>query len=326
MNTAIEKKFINMISSSLNKFKWKKDSLATCRCFKCGDSQKNRTKTRGYFYINKDHYYYKCHNCGFSCTVKTVLENIAPQLAKEFAVECYRNNLHGMTFQETVLPVQQKIVPSYIGTCITKLTPSHYARKYVEERKIPEDKMGLLYYADDFSVIANKFLKESLKEPRLVIPFFDESGKVIGVQGRSFDKNAKIRYITCKSPHVERLWYGLERINTLNNVFIVEGPLDSLFLPNCIAMVGSSYSVPEKLKDSKLTFVFDNEPRNRQLHAMMEHAINDGHNIVIWPNILEKDVNEMFIKYGREKVLSLIDTNTYSENTARLKFLTWRKT
>lgn len=328
MISIIDRKFINMVSSSLEKFKWKKDNVATCRCYKCGDSQKNKSKTRGYFYINKDHYYYKCHNCGFSCTVKTILEDLAPSLAKEYVLEAYKNNFFGNTFSVTVEKKEEVIVPDYIGTCIIDLPERHKARQYVLSRKIPESKHKYLYYCEDFSKIAQKFFKSSFSEPRLIIPFFDDNNKVIGVQGRSFDKNAKIRYITYKSPHVERLWYGLERINSLKPVYVVEGPLDSLFLDNAIAMVGSSYpdAMPKKIQGSELIFVYDNEPRNAALHAMMAKSIDAGHKVVIWPPMDEKDINEMVLKYGPDEVRRILDTSTYSGNVARLKFQNWRRT
>ena len=323
----IDKKFINLVSSSLERFKWRHNNIATCRCFMCGDSKKNKNKTRGYFYSNKGHYFYKCHNCGFSCTIKTVLENVAPQLAKEYALESYRTNSFGLTFS-TKEPEPEVVVPSYIGTPILELPSSHYAREYVEKRKIPQDKLQLLYFTDNFNNIAEKFFKHSAKEPRLVIPFFDDNHKVIGVQGRAFLETSRMRYITLKSPHVDRLWYGLDRINALNHVYIVEGPLDSLFLPNAVAMVGSSYpeTMPSKLHSANLIFVFDNEPRNVEVHHMMEKAIEGGHRIVIWPQILEKDINEMCLKYGADKAKEMLDNNIYSYNTARLKFLSWRKT
>ena len=72
-------------------------------------------------------------------------------------------------------------------------------------------------------------------------------------------------------------------------------------------------------------FAFDNEPRNIQLHNMMEKAIDNGHSIVVWPNIPEKDINEMVLAYGYDRTKEMLDINTYSGNTARLKFLTWRK-
>lgn len=326
MTSYIDKKFINMMSSSLEKFKWRRDNIATCRCFVCGDSKRSKTKTRGYFYANKGQYYYKCHNCGFSCTIRTALENVAPQLAREYALESYKQGFTGSSFKDEVKP-EPVIVPDYIGTCISFLPDNHYAKKYVRSRKIPEDKEDLLYYCPNFSIIAQKFMKTSLVEPRLVIPFFDEKKTVVGVQGRAFNPDAKIRYITYKSPHVERLWYGIERVNALNDVYVVEGPLDSLFIPNAIAMVGSSYPelMPNKLSGAKLIFAFDNEPRNVELHRMMEKAIDNNHSIVIWPNIKEKDINEMIVNYGYEKTKHMLDSNTYSGNHARLKFSQWRK-
>lgn len=325
MNPFIDKKFINLMSSALDKFKWRRDNIATCRCFMCGDSKKSKSKTRGYFYANKGQYFYKCHNCGFACTVKTALENVAPQLAREYALETFKGNTAAFIADTIKPPVP--IVPSFIGTCITNLPDNHYAKKYIRTRQIPKDKEELLYFCENFSLIAEKFFKTSLRESRLVIPFFDENKKVIGVQGRSFDLDARIRYITYKSPHVDRLWYGLDRINALNTVYVVEGPLDSLFIPNAIAMVGSSYpeTIPAKIAESKLVFAFDNEPRNCELHHMMDRAIENGHSVVIWPNIKEKDINEMIISYGYEKTKEILDTNTYSGNSARLKFLTWRK-
>jgi hypothetical protein len=327
MQTVVDKKYINMVSASLEKFKWKKDNMAACRCFKCGDSQKNKTKTRGYFYVNKDQYYYKCHNCGFCCTVKTVLENLSPQLAKEYSLETYKMNIGRNMFMTADVVVKERIVPDYIGKCITDLPKDHYAREYVMKRQIPEDKLHLLYFTEDFSKIAEKFFKTSFREPRLVIPFFDDKDRVVGVQGRSFEVNAKIRYITYKSPHIERLWYGLNSINALKPVYVVEGPIDSLFVSNAIAMVGSSYPdpLPTKIENSKLIFVFDNEPRNIVLHHMMERAINEGHKIVIWPSIPEKDINEICLKYGTEKMKQMLDSNTYSTNAARLKFGAWKR-
>ena len=91
MSIYIDKKYVNMLSGSLEKFKWKKENLATCRCFKCGDSLKNKTKTRGFFFENKGNYVYKCHNCGIACSLYSVLESISPSLCKEYAFENFNS-------------------------------------------------------------------------------------------------------------------------------------------------------------------------------------------------------------------------------------------
>jgi hypothetical protein len=44
MSSYIDKKYINMVSPLLEKFKWKKDNLANCRCPLCGDSDRSKIK------------------------------------------------------------------------------------------------------------------------------------------------------------------------------------------------------------------------------------------------------------------------------------------
>ena len=62
MSIYLDKKYINLISPTLEKFKWKKDNLANCRCPICGDSELSKTKARGYFFTSDNSYFYKCHN------------------------------------------------------------------------------------------------------------------------------------------------------------------------------------------------------------------------------------------------------------------------
>ena len=66
MSIYVDKKYINLVSSSLDKFKWKSESIANCRCAICGDSSKSKIKARGYFYSKGNDFFYKCHNCNFS--------------------------------------------------------------------------------------------------------------------------------------------------------------------------------------------------------------------------------------------------------------------
>jgi DNA primase len=92
----------------------------------------------------------------------------------------------------------------------------------------------------------------------LVIPFYNESKELIGVQGRSLEANSKVRYITLKKDSVEKLWYGLWRVNPQETIYITEGPIDSIFLPNAVAMVGAAgdMKLPEKIANSEVVYVF----------------------------------------------------------------------
>jgi hypothetical protein len=333
----IDKKYVNLVSGSLERFKWKKDSIATCRCFKCGDSKKNKAKTRGYFFEHKGNYVYKCHNCGFSCNLYSVLESISPSLCKEYAFEVFKEK----NPKQEIKPKQEKRTPIFtdLGTRLDLLNEDHKAVKYVQSRKIPKEKYSNFYYSSDFSKIMQSFGKESgNKEARLVIPFYDQMGLLIGVQGRSFQenqidqKNRKenegIRYITLKKEGQERLWYNLDKVNPNETVYVTEGPIDSMFIPNAVAMQGAGWleTLPDKLIKSKVVFIFDNEPRNAEIVSLIGKYIDAGRNVVVWPEeINKKDINDMILAYGESITIKLIINNVYSGLKAKMKYTYWKK-
>jgi hypothetical protein len=323
----IDKKYVNLVSGSLEKFKWKKDSLATCRCFKCGDSKKNKSKTRGYFFEHKGNYVYKCHNCGFTCNLYGVLESISPSLCKEYAFEVYKDKT-----PETVKdhkPEKRQPVFTELGIRLDLLNNEHKAVKYVESREIPKEKYSNFYYCPDFSKVMSSFDREGRSEARLVIPFYNEEGRLIGVQGRSFeDGNPSLRYITLKEEGQERLWYNLDKVDPHSTVYVTEGPIDSMFVPNGIAMQGAGWleELPKKIQKSKVVFIFDNEPRNFEIVSLLGRYIDAGRNVVLWPDeISKKDINDMVKVYGQKTVLKLVINNVYSGLKAKMKYTYWKK-
>jgi hypothetical protein len=327
MSLYIDKKYVNLVSGSLEKFKWKKENLATCRCFKCGDSVRNKSKTRGYFFEHKGKYVYKCHNCGFACGLYGVLESVSPTLCKEYSFENFREKEP----EKFVEPVRQQIEPLFtnLGVRLDRLNPEHKAVKYVASREIPKEKYNNFYYCNDFSEVLRTFGKDGRKEDRLVIPFYDETGELLGVQGRSFNEcKDAIRYITVKRPGCESLWYNLDKVDPRETVFVTEGPIDSMFIPNAVAMQGAKWidELPDKIKKSKVVFIFDNEPRNEEIINILGKYVESGRHVVIWPSeINKKDVNDMVKAYGPHLTMKLIINNVYSGLTAKMKYTYWKR-
>jgi hypothetical protein len=329
MSIYIDKKYVNMVSGSLEKFKWKKENLATCRCFKCGDSLKNKTKTRGFFFENKGNYVYKCHNCGVACSLYSVLESISPSLCKEYAFENFKDkNPEPLVTTKTE---KKQPVFSDLGTRLDLLNADHPAVKYVQSREIPKEKYCNFYYCSDFSRIMSAFDREGSKEGRLVIPFYDESGNLIGVQGRIIEEKAQekaIRYITLKNEGEERLWYNIDKVDARDTVYVTEGPIDSMFIPNGISMQGAGCleDLPKKISKSKVVFIFDNEPRNLEIVHLIGKYIEAGRNVVIWPNEIDKkDINDMVMAFGESMTMKLIINNVYSGLKAKVKYTYWKK-
>ena len=339
-----------MISPQLEKFSWKKENLASCRCTICGDSQKNKSKVRGYFYQKKNDFFYKCHNCGIGMNLYNFLKEVSPSLCKEYSLERYRNGENGKAnykkpkveevfkFKDSKPKFKKKDTLLDELQCLNDLPSDHIAVKFANMRKIPKQHWKLLYYTDDFTSFGKKLDPDATlwgKEERLVIPFFNSHGTVVGAQGRVLTMSGEVqaretlRYITIKAKKsIDSLWYGLWRIDPKKTVYVVEGPIDSFFLDNTVAMVGaSSYkSTPSHLRDSELVFIMDNEPRNSAVCNYNHELIKMGHKVCIWPeNIEEKDLNDLAFSMSVRKIQKMIDANTVEGLSAELKFNEWKK-
>lgn len=334
MSTYIDKMFINIISPMLEKFAWKKETLANCRCPICGDSQKHKNKARGFFFQKGNDFFYRCHNCNFSSNLYNFLEQVSPNHCKEYAIRRWANGENGKSnYKKPKIKFEKpKFKKIELVNCVpvSSLEDDHECKKYVLSRKIPF--IDQLYYTENFADVASAIdpeKKDLLKEKRLVIPIYDENNTLIGVQGRYIGSSKKaIRYITIKKNGIERLWYGLNRVNN-EPVFIVEGPLDSLFLPNGVATLGmdSKIQIPEVISNKKLIFVIDNEPRNKAVVSTMQNLIQQKFDVVVWPkSIKEKDINDMVLS-GKttEQLIEIIKQNTYNGLQAQLKLNEWKK-
>ena len=330
----IDVKYINLCSSFLEKFKQKHTNLWNFRCPICGDSKKSKTKCRGFVYEKRNKYFYRCHNCNYGTSFNKFLEKISPALHKDYITEQYKEDAWRKKDVSNILP-EFNFVPEFNHVLqgmdsISSLATDHPARSYLKNRLIPERYFRDLYFCKKFkkwtnTVIPNKFSSLSLEHdaPRLVIPFFDDRHNVIGYQGRSFDPNEQSKYITIKMKGVENLIYGRERLNKNKKTYCVEGPLDSLFLPNCLATAGLNF------KDLTLgnIIVLDNERRNVQIVDALKKVIANGYSVCIWPDsVTEKDINEMVMNgMATEQIVDIIDNNTYSGLQADFQLSRWKK-
>ena len=329
MQSYIDVKYVNIISPLLQQFKKKGDFLWNFRCPYCGDSQKSRTKARGFVYRKKNDLFYKCHNCGVGTTLGKLIEHLDSKSYKDYIMERYKSGVKTVNkepefkFNEPVF--RSKDICSTLNS-LSELEAQHPARKIIDRRNLPISSYKDLFLCPEFykftnRLIPNKFPSLDGDHPRLLIPFRDEEGEVFAYQGRAFG-NEQPKYLTIKLQERDKI-FGLDKIDKRKEVLVVEGPLDSLFLDNCIAVAGAD--VPNL--DCDFTVVFDNEPRNKELLKQVEKAINRGHKICLWPEGMEyKDINDMILGgYTKEEIHDLIKHNTYQGTTATLWFTKWRK-
>jgi len=333
MSLYIDIKFVSFISPKLDRFTRKSEYLWNFRCPICGDSTKNKLKSRGYIYRRKSELFYSCHNCGASTSFGNFLKMLDVSLYKQYQFERFKNESSGNIAKPDLTLVKTKPVfdnkPKICLPSVDELDNDHSAKQFVIKRKIPKEHWINLYYANDFKEFVHKILPDYDKilvaeEPRLIIPFYDENKNLLGFQGRALS-NSKIRYITIKVSDDNLKVYGLDKLDKSKRIYVVEGPIDSMFLDNAIAAMDASlYNVILSVGNHDYVFVYDNEPRNVEVCRHMKRTIELGKNICIWPkNIQEKDINDMIL--AGHSPQSIIDSNTFNNHRAMLEFATWKK-
>ncbi len=318
----VDVKYINLISSRLGKFKKVKNGLYNCRCCFCGDSLKNKNKARGYLYQVKNNTNFKCHNCGINISFNNFLKQIDTVIHKQYIFEKFKDGKSGRNFTADE-PVFKFETPKFKPKLdLPRASENDVASDYLNKRKINPNKF---YYADKFKSWTNS-LKEVFDdvrndEARIIIPLFYKD-TLIGFQGRALGPS-KVKYITVMLDENAPKIYGLDEIRRQSPVFITEGPFDSTFIRNSIAMCGADVHV-SSWGISDPIFVYDNEPRNTEIVNRISRVIEQGSKVVIWPsNIHEKDINDMVL--SGHNVQDLVESNTYSGLEAKLKFTTWKK-
>ena len=338
MSLYTDQKYVGLLSPRLDLFKQVRQNLWNSRCPICGDSQKNKSKKRMYIYAKKQDLFVKCHNCGYGASLGNFIKQLDPHLHSQYVLERYSQGQtnHRKTKEPEFRFEKPKFKPRPVSIdlpSINELDEEHFARKYFESRKIPESFKNRVYFSEDFKKWAQSVCKVDYsnlgkEEPRMVIPFYDTEGKLIAAQGRALGQN-ELRYITVKVEEDSHKIYGLDRWNPETTTYIVEGPIDSMFLPNCLAVAGGDLQ-SIKLDKKQCVLIFDNESRNEHTVKKLMKAIDDGWTVVIWSNLRSdkrkfKDINDLIINgLSTDEILEMINKRTMKGLEADWTAREWR--
>ena len=342
MSISIESKYIRLISSRLRNFKQKKDYLWNFSCPICGDSKKNLSKARGYVFQKGTNLFFNCHNCGVGTNLGNLIKHVDPSLHKEYVLERYKSGESG--FSNFKSPSFDIPAPRFDKVAkekhfehaewVSKLPSGHFCLVYCTNRRFLSIMVDTLLFTPNYKKFCDALVpnhgKEITADARLVIPFYDKYNTLIGVSGRALENSDyKLRYVTLRTNESQdKLIYGMDKVNTNELVKIVEGPLDSMFLTNCVGSGDSALIQTAKLIDAEnKVLIFDNEPRNKEIVKLMDDAIKLGYNVVIWPDTMEqKDINEMVMaSFSPAEIERIISSNTFTGLRAQMKFISWKK-
>jgi predicted RNA-binding Zn-ribbon protein involved in translation (DUF1610 family) len=319
----VDSKYIGLVSSRLQKFKRVKSDLYNFRCPICGDSTRNKNKARGYIYAVKNNTNFKCHNCGASLSFNNFLKEMDPTLHKQYTLEKFKEGHTGRGFVVEAPKLEFKKPVFKKSLNLPKASEVPVAKEYLEKRKLNPEKF---YFADKFKEWTNTqkvtFDTIGRDECRIIIPMYDRDNNLIGFQGRSLVPNS-VKYITVMLDEEAPKIYGLNEVNEQLPIYVVEGPFDSTFINNSVALCGSDGDLGY-FEGSNVILVYDNEPRNREIVNRIGKCISRGQSVVIWPSgIIEKDINDMVL--SGLNVMDVLKSNTYSGLEAKIKFNNWKK-
>lgn len=335
MSVLIDKLYVNFLSGRLERFRWIRSNLALCRCPFCGDGKKG-TRTRFYIYENVKYgstaYNVECKNCGFSMSFHNFLKDWDPSLFREYRLEKFRDKFgreSRQMFQEQVTETSCVIDPKLetidlVGTIkLSELSDDHPCVEYVKKRMIPDKYMDYLMYTDNFREVTASFKDAEYAEKmpednRLIIPFYNEFGELLCYQGRSLNSNDRIRYITVKKHDAVTKVFGMDMIDRSEDVRVCEGPIDSMFIKNCLASADADLT-----KIDGDVYIFDAQYRNKDVCKQIQKAIDSGVKVVLFPKeFIWKDVNEAITDGGltMDDIENVINKNTFQGLKAKLVF------
>lgn len=342
MSIIIDSKFVRLLSSRLRNFKQKKDYLWNFSCPFCGDSKKNLSKARGYVFAKGNNLFYGCHNCGEGTNVANLVKQVDPSLHQEYTLERYKEGKSNTSnFKATTLNIppprfdklaKQKIF-EHSEWC-DKLPSRHFCLTYLQKRHIPQEYHSKLLFTFKYKQFIDALIpnhgKELIDDARLIIPFYDVYNDLIAVSGRALENSDKtLRYITIRTVDSDsKLVYGMDMVDLNQTVKIVEGPIDSLFLSNCLASGDANLNLTAKnISADDKVLIFDNQPRNKEIVKLMHDAIKSNSSVVIWPdNIQAKDINEMVMSgISSDEIEKIISSNTFTGLRAQMRFVSWKK-
>ena len=323
----IDSKYIGLVSSRLSKFKRVKANLYNFRCPICGDSQKHKNKARGYFYQVKVNTNFKCHNCGASSSFNNFLKRIDPTLHKQYVMEKFKDGhssisgIGNFVVDEPEFEFKKPVFKKKLD--LPRASEVKLAKQYLERRKLDATKF---YFAEKFKEWTNTqkqtFDTIGRDESRIIIPLYDTDKTLIGFQGRSLVPNS-VKYITVMLKDDAPKIYGLDQVDSQKPIYVIEGPFDATLVKNSVAMCGSDIDL-RTFGWSDYIYVYDNEPRNREIVNRISKTIDRGYKVVVWPTSIEhKDINDMVL--GGQNIMNVLESNTYSGLKAKIKFNNWKR-
>jgi hypothetical protein len=332
----LEEEYLRKISYKLRNFKIRGGHSFQWSCPICGDSKKKLNKARGYAYDKHGSLIVGCFNCGYGTIFPNFLKEVDPIVFQEFVMERFKDKIGKEVNADpsevaSLFKVSstKKFVPNIFTPLheLKYLEDDHPAKLFAINRKLPIATREFFYvekfmewtlgHTDKFKTCKN------IDHPRVIIPFKARDGHYIGYTARALN-GEEPKYFRIFIDDVEKeKFYGIERLDETKRVYVLEGEIDSMFLPNAIAVSNGKLDV---YLNKDAVYIPDADKRNPHIVTGIGKLIDKGLRVCLLPDGLPgKDINELIIAgLTEEKILDIINKNVYQGLSGKMKFNNWR--
>lgn len=271
-----------------------------------------------------------CRNCNYSNSFVNYVKEYQPDIYDDLALELFRRKA-SPNKPKTVEVFEEKTFETaeVVFKSIEELPPIHPVVRYLEFRRIWKFMWKRLSWCENFQRdICSLFEeykdnKDMPADMRLLIPFYNKAGELIYIQARAIADDAYIRYITLKLNTRESKLFGAELLKMDKPIYVVEGPIDSLFIPNSVATADANLlSYPDGD-----VYIPDNQYRNKSIVQGVENIIEANKSVVLFPVWFQfKDINDAIRgNMSIAELYKIIGENTFTGLYAKLKWTEYRK-
>lgn len=331
----LEEKYLKQISSRLPMFRDKGKHIFNCRCTICGDSQTKPRKLSGYFHTKIGKLFYYCQKCNSSMLFGTFLKEFDSNLYKQFNMEVFkeRQSHSCVTTREYIhpIPATRKYIPDIFSELplVSDLKESSEAYQFCYKRMLPLKTFNFKF-AENFVQWTHGHTEKfktwrGSDHPRIIIPWHDRTGKIIGYSARALDNLQDQKYYRVfVDDTVKEHFFGLDRVDDSKDHYVLEGEIDSLMIDNAIAVSNGKLHT---YRHPRAIYIPDSDIRNKHIMKNISDMIDLGLRVCLLPVHLPKDLNDM-IQSGltKEEITDIIQKNTVHGLTAKLQFNNWKIT
>jgi hypothetical protein len=283
----------------------------------CREGSSWLKKKRFYFIPEKNLVF--CHNCGYKKNPINWLTEVSNVTFSCLLKEAQEYSPNFTEFQVEVTP-SKILVETLPKDCINLFDEAQI--KYYDNNPIITNALEFLKKRKLLNAANNPkafyiSLNDKFHKNRIIIPFYDENGKIVHYQSRSLDENKDPRPRYISKLNSEKTIFNIDKVDlSYDTIFIFEGPFNSCFVKNGVAVGGiqeNSYQLYTSKQEQQINkfpfhkkvWVLDSHFKDTAASNKIKKLLHMKEAVFIWPKKigeLYKDFNDISISFDIDQI------------------------